>query len=171
MQRNDGHVEATANNRNICLVTDEELEKRKYSRIPENTKMSTGWAVRVWKDWTAEQNSKVKTSVSTEKTLIANILPNTDDDVNKWMAKFVVEIRKKEELGKCYPPNSLYQLCCGLQRFIRNNGRPALNLFQDARFKHFQDSLDSEMKWLTGLGAGASVKEAASFTVEQEEKL
>ena len=164
-------MEATANNRNICLVTDEELEKRKDSRISENTKMSTVFAVRVWKYWAAERNSKVKTSVSTEKTVNANILANTDDEINKWMAKFVVEIRKKEEPRMCNPPNSLYQLCCGLQRFIRNNGRPALNLFEDARFNHFQDSLDSGMKRLTGLGVGGSVKVAAAFTVEQEEKL
>ena len=133
--------------------------------------MSAGWAVRVWKDWAAERNSKVKTSVSTVKTVNANILANTDDEVNKWMAKFVAEIRKKEEPGKCYPPNSLYQLCCGLQRFILTTPARALSLFEDSRFKHFQESLDYEMKRLAGLGVRASVKEAAAFTVEQEEKL
>ena len=34
-------LEATTNNMNICHITNEELEKRKDSRIPENTKMST----------------------------------------------------------------------------------------------------------------------------------
>lgn len=101
----------------------------------------------------------------------ADILTNTNEELNKWLAKFVVEVRKKEEAGKCYPPNSLYQLCCGLQRFLRNNGRPSLNIFEDCLFKHFQDSLDSEMKQLTSLGVGANVKEAQAFTIEQEDKL
>ena len=31
-----------------------------------------------------------------------------------WLSKFVVEVRRKD--GKPYPPQSLYQICCGLQR-------------------------------------------------------
>ena len=30
--------------RNICIVDDEELEKRKESRIPPNTRVNTSWA-------------------------------------------------------------------------------------------------------------------------------
>ena len=45
------------------------------------------------------------------------------------------------------------------------------NVFEDCLFKHFQDSLDSEIKRLTCLGVGANVKEAQTFTIEQEERL
>ena len=49
--------------------------------------------------------------------------------------------------------------------------KTALNIFEGVQFKHFQDSLDAEMKRLTALGVGANIKEAQSFTEEQEEKL
>ena len=29
------------------------------------------------------------------------------------LGKFVLEIRKKEEPGSVYTPNTLYQMCCG----------------------------------------------------------
>ena len=87
------------------------------------------------------------------------------------MAKFVVQVRKKASKGECYPPNTLYQLCCALLQYLRNNGRPALNIFEDPNYKHFQDSIDAEMKRLTGLGFSANVKEAAAFSEAQEDEL
>jgi hypothetical protein len=83
----------------------------------------------------------------------------------------VVEVRKKATKGECYPPNTLYQLCCALLRYLRNNGRPALNFFEDPNFKHFQDSIDAEMKRLTGQGVGANVKQAQAFSEADEDKL
>ena len=38
-------------------------------------------------------------------------------------------------------------------------------------FKHFQDTLDGEMKRLTSLGVGANVRQAQAFSEEQEELL
>ena len=87
------------------------------------------------------------------------------------IAKFVVEVCKKGEKAEFYPPTTLYQICCGLLRFLRNNGRAALNIFDDPMFKHFQDTLDGEMKRLTSLGVGANVRQAQAFSEEQEELL
>ena len=58
-----------------------------------------------------------------------------------------------------------------LLRFLRNNGRAALNIFDDPMFKHFQDTLDGEMQRLTSLGVGANVRQAQAFSEEQEELL
>ena len=58
--------------------------------------MSTAWLVGVWRDWAAERNSKATTAVSTKRTVSADILTNTNDELNKWLSKFVVEIRKKK---------------------------------------------------------------------------
>ena len=44
--------------RNISLISDEEMEKRKESRIPLNTKRNTAWAVCAWKEWAEEINDK-----------------------------------------------------------------------------------------------------------------
>jgi hypothetical protein len=54
---NTSHAEST-NTRNISLISDEELQKIKETRIPLNAKHNTAWAVRVWKEWADERNSK-----------------------------------------------------------------------------------------------------------------
>ena len=41
-------------------VSDEELEKRRESRISANTERNTTWAVGVWKDWAEERNVNAK---------------------------------------------------------------------------------------------------------------
>jgi hypothetical protein len=88
----------------------------------------------------------------------------TDAELSYWLEKFVVEVRKKASKGECYPPNTLYQLCCALLRDFRNNGRPAVNILEDPNYKHFQDSIDAEMNRLTGLDfAGAKVKKRQLF--------
>jgi hypothetical protein len=46
-----------------------------------------------------------------------------------------------------------------------------LNFFERPFFKHFQDGLDAEMKRLTGMGVGATVKQAEAFSEDQEETL
>lgn len=43
--------------RNITLVADEELEKLKETHIPNNTRISTNWAVRTWKEWEGREIS------------------------------------------------------------------------------------------------------------------
>jgi hypothetical protein len=163
---NASHTEST-NARNISLISDEELEKMKESRIPLNTKHNTAWAVRVWKEWADERNSKAPGNEKVEP----DICKVSDVELRHWLAKFVVEVRKKASKGECYPPNTLYQLCCALLRYLRNNGRPALNFFEDPNFKHFQDSIDAEMKRLTGQGVGANVKQAQALSEADEDKL
>ena len=73
----------TTINRNVSLITDKELERRKDARIPENTEMTFAWAAGVWRDRAAEWNSKATTTVSTERTVSADILTNTNDELNK----------------------------------------------------------------------------------------
>ena len=53
--------------RNIVVVCDNEVEKRRQSRIPANTKVNTSWAVRCCEEWAVERNVKVKKNSSKEK--------------------------------------------------------------------------------------------------------
>lgn len=156
--------------RKIALVTDEDLEKLKDNRIPENTKINTNWAVSTWKEWAETRNLTTK-FYPAEKVVKLDVLELSNEELGYWLAKFVVEVRRKDEEGSFYNPNSLYQLCCGLLRYLRNNGRPELNIFEDPKYKHFQDSLDSEMKRLTSLGVGAEVKQAAPISEDEENRL
>ena len=86
-----------------------------------------------------------------------------------WLSKFVHEIREQD--GTYYPPNTLYQICIGVQRYLRENGLEGLNIFQDSQYKAFQDSLDARMKNLTRSGLGITVKQAKPILEDEEEIL
>ena len=67
-ERDSVEVEKKENpGRNIVVVCDKEVEKRRESRIPANTKVNTLWAVRCWEEWAVERNVKVKKNSSKEK--------------------------------------------------------------------------------------------------------
>ena len=84
----------------IAIVDDEELEKRKASRIPQNTQINTSWAVRVnlvWSEWAGGRlgNDLIQIIGHRETILQVNpeILNITDkDELNCWLSKFVVEV-------------------------------------------------------------------------------
>ena len=74
----------------------------------------------------------------------------------------MLEIRKKN--GEPYPPNSLYQLICGLQRNLRENGRADVKLFDDPALHGFRSTLDSEMKCLNATGNYINKRQAEPIT-------
>ena len=60
-ERDSVEVEKKENpGRNIVFVCDNEVVKRRKSRIPANTKVNTSWAVPCWEKWAVEHNVKVK---------------------------------------------------------------------------------------------------------------
>ncbi len=52
--------------------------------------------------------------------------------LNYWLTRFV---RRKD--GTEYPPNTLHQIVCGVQRFMREVA-PDLDLFSDKAFSEFK---------------------------------
>ena len=54
--------------------------------------------------------------------------------------------------GDEYPADSIYNLCCGLQRDLRSKDRTDVNIFLGARFNRFRQILDSRMKNLKATG-------------------
>jgi len=91
------------------------------------------------------------------------------DALQYWITCFILEVRKKD--GSEFSPDTLHHLCCGIQRFLRLNGHPALDIFKDSRLTDFRSSLDSEMKRLQSLGIGSKKKQSEPLTTEDEEKL
>ena len=80
----------------------------------------------------------------------------------------MLETRKAD--GEHYPPDTLYVICSGLQRYVRET-RPEINIFKDPSFSGFQRTLDSEMKRLRSLGLGVKKKQAEPITSEEEDLL
>ena len=89
--------------------------------------------------------------------------------MNFWLSRFVLEVRKKN--GEPYPPNTLYQLICGLQRQLRERGRADIKIFDNPSFHDFRSTLDGEMKRLNSTGNYVNKKQAQPITVEQENRL
>ena len=59
-------------------------------------------------------------------------------DLNSDPKLDVLEASKTS--GDCYPPDTLYSICSGLQR------RPEINICKSPTFAGFQKTLDGEMK-------------------------
>ena len=85
------------------------------------------------------------------------------------LSRFVLEVCKAN--GDPYPPNSLYQLVCGLQWHLRNHGRANVKLFEDPALHGFRSTLDGEMKRLNATENYVHKKQAQPISHEQEDRL
>ena len=90
------------------------------------------------------------------------------EDILFWISKFVAEAKQKD--GTPYPPNSLYQICCGLGRGLNSIGRADVDIFNAPEFAVFRDTLDSCMKQLKASG-NFEIKKAEIITDDIESML
>ena len=146
-------------------LSEPQLEQLRINGIPEKTRVQTEWGVRVWKDWASERNSKsaMLASIPIDFVEAARI-----EQLEAYLCYFVTEIRRKN--GQEYPPQSLYQLCCSLQRAAHLAGSSSFNLFEDPMLQKFQLTLDAEMKRLSSKGKGVK-KQTQPITCEEEKRL
>ena len=140
-------------------ITENELLTAIETRVPIKTKKTTTWGVNVWREWT--QCRRVSETIeSMEET-----------DINSHMARFVQEVRRKD--GKDYPASSLNNLVAAIQRYLRENGRPEVNFYdqRNPAFDLLRKSLDARMKALTRGGVGVMKRQAQPITPEMENTL
>ena len=81
-------------------------------------------------------------------------------DLDNYLAKFIVEVNRQD--GAPYPPDTLYQLVSGIQRHLKENGRPELGILdpKNLDFVQTRQVLDAQMKQLTTCGVGTAKKQA-----------
>ena len=132
--------EAPSGSRFRQPITDAELQVTHMQVIPKNTVRNTTWSMNVWKEWTTYQRC-----VCSLLDCPPHLLLCTPQQLDYWMSKFILEVRKAD--GALYPPNSLHQIICGIQRYVRKH-QPAVNFLKDAEFAGLRRTLDSEMKRL-----------------------
>ena len=116
----------------IVVVSGAELETGNDDRIPEGTRHITNWAE---KEWAEIRNRDGGSSNDLHGFVEQDILSLQYSELNYWLAKFV-EVKKKQPCVEVYPPNTLYQLCCGIQRHFRENGRPEIYLSEKTYGNH-----------------------------------
>ena len=104
-----------------------DIHRVKESRIPKKTKANTDWATNIWREWPVSRLEH--TAITPEESafrLDANIVNMEASAISFWLQRFVLEARKANKQQYC--PDSLYQLCCGLQRALINAGND-INFF------------------------------------------
>ena len=133
--------------------------------IPLNTsKNNTSWTTNAWIAWT---EYVLQQGVDPEDAPSPLINQMTKEELNRWLPHFVMEARRQD--GKPYPPNTLYQFCCGLLRHIRTI-QPGWNIFTDVEFIDFQKTLAAQLKNLKSEEVGTK-RQAEPISLEDEELL
>ena len=103
---------------------------------PQNTRNSTKWSLKIFEEWQGARSNKVAANeslgfdygkVDEVRDLTVDIAQISPLSLNFWMTKFVAEIGNR--LGGRYPPRSLYQIVCGINRHVCNvNGEDGVNM-------------------------------------------
>lgn len=123
----------------------------------KNTFKNTKWAVDLFNAWNHSKGNSIELIQFTAAEELGNCL-----------AKFVVEVRKKD----CseYPPKTIYLILCGLLRHLKDNNIAGMNFLdlRDDKFMYLHKVLDGKMKELTRRGVGANIKRAAALTQADE---
>ena len=125
-------------------LSDCQMQSLLDSRVPGNTKRNTGWSVSVFDAW---RKFRMMSSVA-----VPDLQPPLNDELDQTLASFIVEARRQD--GQDYPPNTLYNLMCGLQRHLREvSGDMSVNLVDyrvpSAMFRRCRNALDARMKQLS----------------------
>ena len=124
---------------------------------PKTTQKSTQWAVNIWKEWSA-QRREIAPLIT--RNWPPHLLIQNTSQLDYWLSVFVLP----------YPPNTLYSMCCGLMRYVRDL-HPEVNFFKQPEFAGFRKSLDGEMKRLRQSGLGVTKKQAEPITSQEENSL
>ena len=141
------------------VVTQQEIQDAIEKRVPANTRRSTVWGYNVWLEWCKARE------------IVEEITSMDEKKINELMARFVQEVRRKD--GKEYPPSSLTSIVSAVQRYLRENGCPAVSFFDETNptYDLLRKSLDSKLKALTRKGVGCQRKQAQPITPQMEEEL
>ena len=149
--------------------TMEQIVKARKNGIPQKTQDQNKWVANVWCDW-ARYRLQVPYVEEEEMQyeLLEDFCEMSTKAMNFWLAKFVLEVRRRD--GKSYSGETLYQICCGLLRLLKEADRAEVNILSNPVFCHFRASLDARMKEIKATGEH-KVKKAEVITEEQEDCL
>ena len=107
----------------------EDEERCVLNAIPKSTRYKNKWAARIFEEWGKARFAKVATlepgglfkeyDLHKVQSLEIPLLQMDTLSVNYWLTKFVEEVAKPSK--ERYPPKTLYQIVCGLRRFMEEN--------------------------------------------------
>ena len=92
----------------------------------------------------------------------------SDKELNPALPVFILLLRKED--GKEYPGNTVFQLVCGLQRYLEFKGR-VVQFFKDVKFKDIKYAVDKTMQPRTSEGMGITKQKVDIVSIDQESRL
>jgi len=114
------------------------LEEQSWLKetIPQNTRNTTKWSVKIFEEWQRFRSNKVVRNESISfpcsniediENLTVNLTDMSPNTLNFWMTKFVGEVANKA--GGRYPPKTLYIIVCGINRHLQEiNAENGINI-------------------------------------------
>lgn len=122
----------------------------------KETKAKSKWALNLFASWQQERKKK---QPNIDVYMYKNIMNMQDEEIDKCLSYFVAEVRNKSGLD--YKPNTLYEIICAIQHFMRKEGR-FVSFLDDKKFQGLRTVLDSKMKELSSRGLGLDKKQKSS---------
>ena len=148
-------------------VTEDDILKKIKDAVPSNTR-TTEWCVKAGEDW-----RKWRESGS------AGVPPQLDfgmsnKELSFWLPHFIVGVHTQK--GNYYNGGSLYGICAGIQRYIREkrvkcNNEESIDIYKDSSFAYFRSIFDSVLKDLHKKGIEVTKKQAEVIPDKIEEQL
>ena len=92
----------------------------------------------------------------------------SDKELNVVLPVFILSLRKED--GKEYPGSTVFQLVCGLQRYLEFKGR-IVQFFKDVIFKDIKYAVDNTMQQRTREGVGITKQKVDIVSIDQENYL
>ena len=105
--------------------------------VPKSTVYKNKWAIQIFREWQGQRANKICTiepggvfkgeDIGLDVQELTESIENMNaKSLNYWLCKFVQEVANKS--GGRYPSRTLYNIVCGLKRFlVEKNGEGALN--------------------------------------------
>ena len=92
------------------FIEDSDIQTPVSTNESKNTRKNTNWNVSTFNDWRGAR-------MLVTGCVIPDLASVTAADINQWFTKFAIEASHKD--GLPYPPKTLYLLCVGLLRHLR----------------------------------------------------
>ena len=123
------HVNSTASpaTSSSCFgkpKTDEEIQLHRQKALPAKTVTDTKYCIGQFEAWRKHRMETALVSIPT-------ITGMTKEEMQYWLIRFVLEVRKKS--GDVYPPNTLHHIVVGIMRHVRWPGQPDIDFFTETR--------------------------------------
>ena len=154
----------------FSVASEDQYDQLAKEFVPKNTGKCTTWAINNFYDWCKERNARFPDREQCPEDLLTK-LPYDSRQLCHWLCQFVAETRQKN--GTKYLTTTLYQLLCGVDRFMRSVDARAPNVIDQKNpdFKELHCTMDSIFRSLRVEGVGVQVKHASVITREEENLL